>query len=282
MGMMVGIPLRSKQDIEIMRNDLITLIVKTIEFSGLVQYFKNNAQTNINSPSDYGVLGRIISELIDSKLHNVSVISFNYDLLLDVQLKSSEIPFDYCLDGEKSTSKLPLLKLHGSINWARNLKTKSIDPIDVFSYDPKERYVPANNMSLPWLIGSNIINKVYRDLTGPPILIPPTWNKTEYQKQLVDVWKVAMDKLSTAENIIFIGYSLPESDLFFKYLYSIGSFSQNIINKVFVINPDPAAIERLKNMLGRDIVDHKLIIYETGTSEGYDYLSRDVINLINP
>jgi hypothetical protein len=37
------------------------------------------------------------------------------------------------------------------------------------------------------------------------------------------VWRTAAQHLSEAEHIFIIGYSLPETDQFFRYLYGLGT-----------------------------------------------------------
>ena len=38
-----------------------------------------------------------------------------------------------------------------------------------------------------------------------PVIVPPTWNKTDYNQALGHVWRRAARELSDAENIIVIG-----------------------------------------------------------------------------
>lgn len=71
-----------------------------------------------------------------------------------------------------------------------------------------------------------------------PLIVPPTWNKNSYHGTISQVWERASEKLSKAKNIIIIGYSLPDSDLFFKYLYALGTLGSSRIRNVYVINPD--------------------------------------------
>jgi len=50
-----------------------------------------------------------------------------------------------------------------------------------------------------------------------PALVAPTWNK-DVKKPLRDAWKSALELLENANHIRIIGYSLPTSDAYIKYL----------------------------------------------------------------
>lgn len=92
-------------------------------------------------------------------------------------------------------------------------------------------------------------------LKGPPVIVPPTWNKTAYHGQLSKVWSRASTEISQAENIIVIGYSLPETDSFFRYLYALGSDSSTRLRNFVVVDPDNnnEVMKRFQGLIGRGI-----------------------------
>jgi len=55
-----------------------------------------------------------------------------------------------------------------------------------------------------------------------------------------------------AEYIFIIGYSLPETDAFFRLLYGLGTVGETPLRKIVVYNPDEtgATEKRFKEMLG--------------------------------
>ena len=69
------------------------------------------------------------------------------------------------------------------------------------------------------------------------------------------MWSRASHELSEAENIIVIGYSLPETDSFFRYLYALGSESNARVRNFILVNPDSSGSvhSRFKNLIGRGI-----------------------------
>ena len=174
--------------------------------------------------------------------HRASVITFNYDIALDYALFFAGIPADYCFgDGIGCTR---FLKLHGSLNWAHCLECNKITPWHMshrFRADRVYSCPKEGDISLP--MGSDITSTQLTCCGAPridpmPVLVPPTWNKTEYHASLQVVWKQAATELSEAERIYVCGYSMPESDMFFRYLYSLGSASRTRLRQFTVFDPD--------------------------------------------
>lgn len=81
------------------------------------------------------------------------------------------------------------------------------------------------------------------------LIVPPTWNKTQYHSKIETVWKRAARELSDAENIFIVGYSHPAADAFFRYLYALGSQGKTAIKRFWVFDPDPAVEERYRERL---------------------------------
>src|SRR6185437_16262326 len=69
-------------------------------------------------------------------------------------------------------------------------------------------------------------------------LVPPSWNKTQYWEQLGEVWSAAARELSTAQEITLIGYSLPDSDSFFRDLLALGLEGPTRLRAFNIVNPD--------------------------------------------
>lgn len=131
-----------------------------------------------------------------SQVNDNGIISLNYDLILEKGLKS--------------------LNDHNEQN------IFNYNAFD-FEYRIENKYVrhmyaqeTKNKLKLAKIHGSiNFSNK------SVPIIVPPTWNKTS-NKQMQSIWKFAHDMLSQSNIIVFIGYSLPETDLYVKYLLISG------------------------------------------------------------
>lgn len=249
---------RDQKKIIKLRNSIITLIYKTLEYS---IKFPIRSQ-HIDPPLPYDSFIKALSEIKRKRQENYSdehyftFLTFNYDLALDYAIQHEGMKVDYCLTGDNIIGEVPLLKLHGSINWGVCEKCKKIVPFHIHEVRPN----PINlfdSQVFYYALGSNLHHKscCEKPLKGPPVLIPPTWNKTGYHAQLGNVWKRAADELSKAENIFVIGYSLPETDSFFRYLFALGSESPTRIKRFWVFNPDTegGVEKRFRDLIGRGL-----------------------------
>ncbi len=66
------------------------------------------------------------------------------------------------------------------------------------------------------------------------ILVPPTWNK-QLEERIRRIWSDAYQLLSNANEIRIIGYSLPESDAYVKYLLKAASIETRNLKTIDVI-----------------------------------------------
>jgi hypothetical protein len=180
----------------------------------------SRAETNAYRISVYDLYAGLISGVFCNVVPGMrnTVISFNYDTLIEDSLTNLQIPFSYELplngaDYHPSAkqigaalidrSALRVLKLHGSVNWAINRVSQTENTLTVYS----------NYESL-------IADAKH------PYLLPPTWRKV-FAGALGSVWTHALDAISEASRIIVIGSSLPKTDLYFKYLLA-GGLRDNI------------------------------------------------------
>jgi hypothetical protein len=68
-------------------------------------------------------------------------------------------------------------------------------------------------------------------------IVPPTWNKNVNDKIQQD-WKLAASLLVDATHLIFIGYSLPSTDNYIKYLLASSLNQNKRLKRISVINRD--------------------------------------------
>lgn len=246
---------RDKESIANLRLSLITLIVQTLELKMPCQV----TDTVVNPHRNYNDLVKTFQDYLNQPhslgASNISVLSFNYDLGLEIALSKSRIPFDYCLEGPPQANAIPYMKLHGSINWGHCTKCNEVTAIPVG--DVGHQITPGHTRLAYYSIGSGISNWKHCDLNlaGPPVIVPPSWNKGAFHDQMGRVWRQARNELETAESIYVIGYSLPETDLFFRYLFSLGTQSDVHLKRMWVVNPDGsgAVEQRFRELLGRSI-----------------------------
>ena len=206
----------------------------------------------------------------------VAVITFNYDVVLEKAVNihnraggSVLLPdMDYCVGATSGNGALPMLKLHGSVNWLHCRKCSTVRPVD----DPwPEALAARNSVSSRWEQPTEWVLSLSKLLSQPcskcsrtmePMIVPPIWNKTPYQKLLQPVWQRAATELGEAENIFVIGYSLPDTDYFFRLLFSLGTLGGKQIRRFWVLDPCEE---------GGDVDKRFRALLGPGTSTTYKY-----------
>ncbi len=232
-----------------------TTIVNTVEET--LRFPKSG--NDIGIPEPYNTFVDLIQRLRQEvePPHTVAVITFNYDLALDYALDYARVKYDYALEEKELSNEftVPLLKLHGSLNWGRcqNPECKEVVAWPIMQA-ANHRWVSALDQYSPAFlkIGSKITQLQHCDqpVESEPVIVPPTWNKSEHQLALSRVWARAAYELSEAENIFVSGYSLPDTDFFFKYLYALGSVGEVILRRFWVFDPDIGIEAKYQKLLG--------------------------------
>jgi len=154
-----------------------------------------------------------------------SVISFNYDLLMDTALLHNnplwepETGYGFpaaCPEKmQAAPSALHLLKPHGSFNWVVCSTCGSI-----YVLPPSQSGVPVSWNDLRSLVPNHPGHQLDR------LIIPPSLKKDVHGRVMQHIWMKAHLALKEASRIVIIGYSLPATDFLVKRLL-YRSFSMN-------------------------------------------------------
>ncbi|MCH8305565.1 MAG: hypothetical protein IIB94_10615 [Candidatus Marinimicrobia bacterium] len=264
-------PSEAEVDISKLKTSLTVFITTTLEKTIKLSY--SNGQ--LKPPPAYSKLVKLITKINHvSGKNKCSVLTFNYDLCLDYALKFNVISYDYFLDEGIKNNTVPLLKLHGSLNWIKCEECGTIHSLNVgngvsqLHSDYKEGdYFNLNITKILQGARAQSCCEKYR-FSGLPLIIPPTWSKSLYHGNLKNVWSRAAKELADAENIYIIGYSLPESDSFFRYLFSLGTIGDIRIKRLWVFNPDDSdELKKRYSMLIGQGIESKVEFKKTGFLE---------------
>ncbi|HWI64948.1 MAG TPA: hypothetical protein VNT75_24225 [Symbiobacteriaceae bacterium] len=161
-------------------------------------------------------------------LARTTLISLNYDTLLDDALTAAGLAPDYGL-GRGGRGPL-LAKLHGSLNWGL---CQACSQIEV----ARTACSRCGNGGLHGLI------------------ISPTWLKSYGGAHLQQLWDLALDRLRQAERIVFIGYSMPAADIAIYHLLRramLAGPGQRRRPAIHVINHSEPAVSRFTHLFGPD------------------------------
>lgn len=246
-----------------LRKSMKKVIVKTIEANVKLPVKQEVASAAVPY-DDFVKLAHSIYKN-EGGIRQISVITFNYDVALEHALyMKMDTGVDYnLLNKPQFTNRLKVFKLHGSINWVKCRGCGEIVAWDLLDY---LLHHALNYRSETERKSSYELLEISKDLhqfthckgkrvESDAVIIPPTWNKTEYSQQLSEVWKGAVKELSEAENIFFIGYSLPPTDQFFRHLFFVANMEPSSIKKIWVFNPDEKVNRRFRNLLGPTLLE---------------------------
>ncbi|WP_236889136.1 SIR2 family protein [Desulfoluna limicola] len=142
--------------------------------------------------------GNISSRLVSkrSELPNYSLISLNYDMIIEDYIRYME-----------SHYKSPV----------RNIVTEVNENEDNY-------YHVDRGISFAKIHGS----------VEPQSIIPPTWNKTN-RAGIQKTWHLASNLISNSNYIRFLGYSMPDTDSYIKYLLTVSIVNSENLKGIDVI-----------------------------------------------
>jgi len=195
-----------------------------------------------------------------------TVITFNWDNLLERALfrqgKRFQSLFDVSAvpdskegDERISQKEIRILKLHGSIDW----RDAKVDEIQAYGHialgtgweitegqcGPDGKRLKVTRVRMPLERGE--FDKSSFHSLGDPELALPVFHKRFVDPYIREAWLAADRSLAFADEVIFIGYSLPQADRQARLLFQL-SLKDRRRKKppvVKVVNPDENVIQKL-------------------------------------
>jgi hypothetical protein len=137
-------------------------------------------------------------------------------------------------DPARKSETLHLYKLHGSLHFRIEEKEDTANDTYEAQVLLKERPYTKQHGGLRFTI------------------IPPEWNKEYDRGAFARLWKSASAAIHQAQEIIFIGYSLPSTDMHSTVLFRT-SVKKDALKALVVVNPDPEARKRTRDVVQRGI-----------------------------
>lgn len=107
-----------------------------------------------------------------------------------------------------NSKPIEILKLHGSLNFPR----KSID-------SKREEFDTSLTRAV-----------------SDPFILPPVFNKASGDAA-AQMWKIAIERIRNAKNIVIVGYSLPATDIYMQYFLKAGVGPNRNLSKIVVFDP---------------------------------------------
>jgi hypothetical protein len=226
-----------------------------------------------------------------------AIITTNYDLVCELALRKNErerCPYYYpgfasddrgglLFAGSSGNRGIPILKLHGSVNWFsipcfRMENKESVDhwvartaltpagsdesgsvPIDPnFSANGLSDWI--KNRAMAHLESSGYSAKPER---VTPAIIPPMLGKSSESRVIRKMWNTAIDLLRSARQIWIIGYSFPVTDAFMVRLLAEGLRDNHDLEFLAIVNIEPKERwqERLRDIFNPVRLDSRKVRY---------------------
>ena len=199
-----------------------------------------------------------VTELI--RREEATVISFNWDLILDHALFDGQIDAAMYGLGRSERRGPRLLKPHGSLNWYLGAQAEPIKETKKVQIHPGKG---PNTAVWAFLQPRDV--KTSQERLYTPFIVAPTFYKDFSHPVSTDLWRQCAETLSVAEQIVILGYSLPEADLQARFIFRCGFHNQEAgtINdgktrnratgaaEVTLVSPDSVAAKRIEGIVGR-------------------------------
>lgn len=217
---------------------LSELIVRTVNDSTRLKFTTRGLRSHA-----YGLF--IDKVLKGSPQGSSTIVTFNYDVAMDMTLLSHEYPFSYCLTSDASSMHATkYLKLHGSVNWTEEQDAEQgtylrawLPDLNQLRDEYSKMFTPQDSDGYQSILLSQYI------ATDRAFIVPPTFAKHSPHHQMIRLWRYAYDALATARNIVFVGYSFPETDLMVRNLVSLGLRDNERVTRYLVVNSQIESVQ---------------------------------------
>lgn len=251
-------------------------------FRALIKLFNRRIAetTNRLAPTNRFKLYRILCSALDSGLsaEEICIITFNQDIQIEKTLLRIEqtqrwkkhgrvlnFPFCYYLPnavklvtspsgnvptfpmGNAIDPVLPILKLHGSLNWFSTHKSRLVPKSAIL--DPQRGYHITPRTAIP----TDMTYTVRRRMYTFPLIIPPVTHKAGIlHADILPLWREAEGALQTATTVVIFGYSCPENDFESANLIRRTIRQNKNLEDFSVVDPDPGVFQRYVDLTGLD------------------------------
>ena len=163
--------------------------------------------------------------------------------------------------------RVPIIKLHGSVNWFKfqdNLHRAFYDQ-DLQNGNKMHNRLPFNKPGLPFRDWIQHLKESCGRRDDPPesvtpAIIPPMLGKTSDIEVFAHQWKKAVQAIRQAREVWIIGYSFPITDAFMTRLLAEGVKDNGVLEVLCIANPDKTEqfVARLKTIFNATFVHDRV------------------------
>ncbi len=193
---------------------------------------------------------------------DVSIISTNYDMLIEYGLFIAERAFDEgkeeffrgvdfgvrLRDFEDGSQYYPsdkadfrIYKLHGSVNW---LSCELCGQLYINPYGPIHWQIARKRIT-----NANTCHCGHARLSS--VIVSPSMERDVKDSRLKYIWNAAQETLRTSDEWVIIGYSMPAEDLAIRSIFSRALAGHVSRPKITVVQNELANRKKYQNMFGK-------------------------------
>lgn len=206
--------------------------------------------------------------LVKSLTEEDAIVSFNWDVLIELSFRRVGRKFDYLQTDDKEGSTI-FLKPHGSINWFA-LLDRELLAVDLKSnWDVLGHNLSYYMMFLKDPLGSRDLGDsspfVASALSRVPAIVPPVASKMlsvggvprdgfvdgGHEKSMKEIWRLFYEIVQGSTEIVIIGYSLAGTDAAsIEVLKRCVKDGNGYMKKrVMIVDKNPQVLERYKYLV---------------------------------
>lgn len=182
-----------------------------------------------------------------SSFGNTNIVTTNYDVCMDQALDNAKTEYSYIIGSKKSQNAMPLIKMHGSINWfycqtCQHVLMPTVEKMR----EAIENYVPYS------------VTGMCPICTAPTkqFIVPPTTYKFLIYPPIVQVWNAGREIFENSKFYIIIGYSFSlADDYIFKML--LKAIREDPTKQVIIIDKNQETVSRFKRYVKTHTVSLK-------------------------
>ena len=154
-----------------------------------------------------------------------------------------------------------LLKPHGSLNWFEDNEGRFLDEKMKIKLFPLQ--TPSKKTDRVYAFKEFRAPRTQHGRIYTPFIVPPVVLKRFEKKIFEPLWKNCVSVLSTAKEVVFLGYSMPSADVHAQFIMRCGFDNQvqgELLDggrakptgaaKVTIVNPDGSAARRIARVAG--------------------------------
>lgn len=196
-------------------------------------------------PSHNGIHQSFVNRVVNNHKEHPAFISLNYDLVLDRALRVAGRDPEYGFYGSHEehlelNAKIPLYKLHGSLNW-------SLCPLcgEISEHEDKVAHLLFKEDNPVTCVNCGSDN-------AQEVIIAPTLYKSHKINRLQNIWAGSAGAVNGSDCLIFIGYSLDASETSIIAMIKRALNAPEKKRRIIVVNPNEEACRRYRQFFGSE------------------------------